>query len=311
MVKAISYIMTYAPLFAIIGCIFIMVAYSIDYIRGKVVELLDEMNLTKKNFIIIIQLLTFYIIPFGIINCENGWVVRILFLILSIDMLLFVFIILYTILGFFRTKEEPQLTGEELNLKDKFKKIVDEDVTVKEILEIYQDLERTSVENHITALNEFATKDLNKIKFILKKDREQRAVKIPWSAIITSFISTFIAILKLTENEIDKIKEVLAIFLGGAILFLILSCYVYYTRVYKKKIPLDSDYLKIQIDSIIEQKKDKEKKNETKAVAENNDSIETEMIEVIKVLEIDEREGVLKIKIENKKAPVKNTSAEK
>ena len=35
------------------------------------------------------------------------------------------------------------------------------------------------------------------------------------------------------------------------------------------------------------------------------------MIEVIKVLEIDEREGVLKIKIESKEAPVNNTSAEK
>ena len=31
----------------------------------------------------------------------------------------------------------------------------------------------------------------------------------------------------------------------------------------------------------------------------NNDTIETELIEVLKVLEIDEREGVLKIKIEN------------
>ena len=35
------------------------------------------------------------------------------------------------------------------------------------------------------------------------------------------------------------------------------------------------------------------------------------MVNVIQVLEIDERGGVLKIKIENKKAPVKNTSAEK
>ena len=65
------------------------------------------------------------------------------------------------------------------------------------------------------------------------------------------------------------------------------------------------------IDYIIELEKEKEKKAETSIVTENNDTIETELIEVLKVLEIDEREGVLKIKIENKKAPVKNTSAEK
>jgi hypothetical protein len=288
-----------------------MFAHSVDIIRGKVVELLDKMDLTKKSLIIIIQLLSFYVIPFLIIKYQEKFIVNILFVILSFDMFVFVFIILHTIIGFFRKKEEPQLTGEGINLKAKFEKIVDEDVTAKEIIEIYKDLERASVEKHITALNEFKTKDLNKIKFILEKDKKQRAVKIPWSVIIPTFITTFIGILKLAENEIDKIKEVLTIILGGAILFIITLCYEYYTRAYKEKIPIDSDYLILQIDSIVEQKKDKEKKNETKAVVENNDTIETETIEVIKVLEINEREGVLKIKIENKKAPVNNTSAEK
>lgn len=311
MVKAIFYIMTYAPLYAIFGCISFMFAHSVDIIRGKVVELLDKMDLTKKSLIIIIQLLSFYVIPFLIIKYQEKFIVNILFVILSFDMFVFVFIILHTIIGFFRKKEEPQLTGEGINLKAKFEKIVDEDVTAKEIIEIYKDLERASVEKHITALNEFKTKDLNKIKFILEKDKKQRAVKIPWSVIIPTFITTFIGILKLAENEIDKIKEVLTIILGGAILFIITLCYEYYTRAYKEKIPIDSDYLILQIDSIVEQKKDKEKKNETKAVVENNDTIETETIEVIKVLEINEREGVLKIKIENKKAPVNNTSAEK
>lgn len=311
MVEAIFYIMKIAPLVAIFGCILFMFAYSVDIIRVKVIELLDKMNLTKKSFIIIIQLLSFYGIPFLIVKCENKYIVNILFIILFIDMLVLVLITLHTILGFFRGKEEPQLTGEEINLKAKFEKIVDEDVTAKEILEIYKDLERTSAEKHITALNEFKTKDLNKIKFILEKDKEQRTVKKPWSVIISSFITTFIGILKLAENEIDKIKDVLAMILGGAILILILVCFNYYIKVYTEKIPIDSDYLKLQIDSIIEQKKDKEKKNETKAVVKNNDTIETETIEVIKVLEINETEGVLKIKIENKKAPVKNTSAEK
>lgn len=305
MVKAIFYIMTYAPLLALLGCILFMFAYSVDIIRGKVIEFLDEMSLTKKSFIVIIQLLSFYGIPFLIVKCGEKSIVNILFIILFIDVLVLVFIILHTILGFFKKKEKPQLTEEEINLKAKFEKIVDKGVTAKEILKIYKDLERTSVEKHITTLNEFKTKDLNKIKFILNKDKEQRAVKIPWSVIIPTFITTFIGILKLAENEIDKIKGALAIILGGAILFLIILCYEYYIRAYKEKIPIDSDYLILQIDSIIEQKKDKEKKNETKAVVENNDTIETETIEVIKVLEINEREGVLKIKIENKKSTSK------
>ena len=64
-------------------------------------------------------------------------------------------------------------------------------------------------------------------------------------------------------------------------------------------------FINYKIEKEKEKEKEKQKKDAAITITENNVTTETE------ILEIEEREGVLKIKIENKKAPVKNTSAEK
>lgn len=64
-------------------------------------------------------------------------------------------------------------------------------------------------------------------------------------------------------------------------------------------------FINYKIEKKIEEEKEEQKKDAAITITENNVTTETE------ILEIDERGGVLKIKIENKKALVNNTSAEK
>lgn len=93
-------------------------------------------------------------------------------------------------------------------------------------------------------------------------------------------------------------------------LILIWGSTIYVNLVEIPRFKLNVKYVLFQIKKAIKEKEE-EKDNKKSANNENINAIETEMIEVIKVLEIDEGEGVLKIKIESKKVPVKNTSAEK
>ncbi|MEZ7736178.1 hypothetical protein O3822_01095 [Gemella sanguinis] len=304
MAAALSYIIIRAVIYTFLTLIVILLSNRIEWIISKLIEFVNNAKPVKIVCIFLTQVFLFFIFVCGIANSNIKWIEKILYVLFVINILVFLFILLYWIKDLCKPKKETQSIGEEY-LKSKFEKIVDEKITGKEIIEFYRNLESVNINEVCNVLKTFKIKQLIKIKFILKKDEEQRKFKIPWSVIISIFITAFLGVLKLIEKEIDNTKDSLVVILVGVMSFLILSCCEYYIRAYKDEIPIDSDYLILQIDFIIEQEKDKEKKNETKAVAENNESIETE------ILEIDERDGVLKIKIENKKAPVNNTSAEK
>lgn len=293
MAAALSYIINRVAIYTFLTFIVILFSNRIGWIISKLIEFVSNAKPVKIVCTFLIQVFLFFILVCGIANITIEWINKILYVLFVINILVFLFILLYWIIDLCKPKKEIQSIGEEY-LESKFKKIVDEKITGEEIGEFYRNLESVNINKVCDVLNTFKIEQLIKIKFILKKDEEQRKFKIPWSVIISIFITAFLGILKLIEKEIDNIKDSLVVILVGVISFLILSFYEYYIRAYKDEIPIDSDYLILQIDFIIEQQR-----GETRAITENNGSTESE------ILEIDERGGVLKIKMENKKSTSK------
>ena len=153
-------------------------------------------------------------------------------------------------------------------------------------------------------------KFLNKIPNIMVKTLTIIIGGAGGSIIVDDKFKYFFSYVKkiLTLNE--KTNEVFILSIIVVFLILIWGSTIYVNLVEIPRFKLNVKYVLFQIKKAIKEKEE-EKNNKKSANNENINTIEIEMIEVIKVLEIDEREGVLKIKIESKEAPVNNTSAEK
>lgn len=157
-------------------------------------------------------------------------------------------------------------------------------------------------------LKNFTTPQLLGLKSTLKQNEKKKTnltIKISLTT-ICSVIGMLIKYLKNDEiiNFIELQKDNITVVFIVIILLLCIYLFDPLLSLNKSKRIISSDYLLLIIDNILDFKKD-EKKNEARTIIENNESTETEILETV------EREGGLKIKIENKKAPVNNTSAEK
>ena len=186
-------------------------------------------------------------------------------------------------------------------IKERFDNIINSEVNGSYINDLQESLKQLKAEEIYTTLNDYRIAQLIKLKYVLNKDIEERKIKFPMKTTLTFLFSGIGGLSTLVGKDktisfISNQKENITILLSVICTYMILYLINIYSSILIQNKTIGTDYLLLLIDNVIESKKEKEieakeKEDETGVVTENNDTIETETIEVIKVLEIDEREG--------------------
>ena len=189
--------------------------------------------------------------------------------------LLFIFIVSF-IIKKFKDKKKARISNEgNLNLKENLKKRIREGATGEDILNIVNKMGETSVDDLIRDLRDIGTPNLKKLKYILKKDMENKNFKdlikkigIGMGLPVFSIISKKIKISKYEIDISEGFKNKLIEFLNyvatedaivtitGVVVTLIIAFAVdKYLIIWKQKIPVGIDFYLEIIDEIIDEGK--------------------------------------------------------
>lgn len=230
-------------------------------------------------------------------------------------LLLIIWLSIFIVINSIRIYKEKNRDNKQNDINEKLTHIINNEVNGNYINKLRKNLGKSKAEDIYEYLSKTHISSLIKLKYVLKKDIEDRKIKFPIKQTLIFLFSGIggLSTLAGTENTINFIsdhKNDIAIVLSFICSYIFLYWINIYSSILNQNKSIGTDYLLLLIDNVIESNKEKlkegkEKKDAAITITENNVTTETE------ILEIDEREGVLKIKIENKKAPVNNTSAEK
>lgn len=253
-------------------------------------KLIEEIfKLKKCKRIICISLICLLLIFFNILSyiCLQWFLVLIIWLSICI---------VINLIRIIRIYKEKNRDNKQNDINEKLTHIINNEVNGNYINKLRKNLGKSKAEDIYEYLSKTHISSLIKLKYVLKKDIEDRKIKFPIKQTLIFLFSGIggLSTLAGTENTINFIsdhKNDIAIVLSFICSYIFLYWINIYSSILNQNKSIGTDYLLLLIDNVIESNKEKlkegkEKKDAAITITENNVTTETE------ILEINEKEGV-------------------
>lgn len=233
--------------------IFLLCSFAIStHISELVYENLREKKYKRKFILTIILLLI--IIAAGVYKCVKAFFI------------LIVLLIFFTIINLcINIYKEKRGYKKQNDIKKQLKTIISDEVNGHYINNLSENLSQSEAMDIYNVLKKFHIPELIKLKYILKKDIEERKIKVPIKQTLIFLFSGIGGLITLagkenTINFISSYKEIITISLSCICFFIVMYLRIIYSSILNQKKTIGTDYLLLLIDNVIELKKEKGKK---------------------------------------------------
>lgn|GEM_PF-6498136 len=261
----------------IIVNIIILVLFNIFILCSFVItEKISESiyTCTKKNIWYIIISIVLLLLNYLVYNfCK-------VFLVLTLCLSLFTVINILVKEYKEKSDNKEQKYGKQNTIEERLNNIIDSEVNGSYINDLRESLKQFKAEDIYKTLSDYHIAQLIKLKYVLKKDIEERKIKFPIKVTLTFLFSGIGGLSTLVGKEksisfISNQKENITILLSVICLYMIIYLINIYSSVLIQNKTIGTDYLLLLIDSVIESKKKTEVKgkiDENGVVTENNNT---------------------------------------
>jgi hypothetical protein len=179
-----------------------------------------------------------------------------------------------------KSDNKEQKYGKQNTIEERLNNIIDSEVNGSYINDLRESLKQFKAEDIYKTLSDYHIAQLIKLKYVLKKDIEERKIKFPIKVTLTFLFSGIGGLSTLVGKEksisfISNQKENITILLSVICLYMIIYLINIYSSVLIQNKTIGTDYLLLLIDSVIESKKKTEVKgkiDENGVVTENNNT---------------------------------------